>query len=427
MPITALGFLAVFSIGCLVALKRPYVGLLLYFFVYYMHPPGKYWGSFLPEMRWTLIVALITLISTFLHEKNLKAWLKPKETKWFVALFVFVCLQMTWVSYPSFHQEYLVLLFKLLILYFLIVTLINTEKRLMGVVIANAVGAAYIGLNALQTHQSGRFEAAGLPGIKDGNLLAIHLVPIILMTSVLILTNLKRRYLVFVPLALVANLFFMTGSRGGLVGLFAAGLFFIWYSPKEKKVEVIKWASTAVLLGSMLIGPLIIERINKIVTAEQTEDIDKSAYSRFVIIEAQLEMFKENPILGFGHRGTLIQSPYYVDEEFMTQTKIGGRRASHNVTMSFLVDHGLVGSSFFLILVVSAIYKAKIVNAVFEKKPRVALILLSCSSGLVGVMVSSQFSNSKVLEISIWMIALIAAISVIIKQLEKSNSLDIDE
>ncbi|WP_196492543.1 O-antigen ligase family protein [Psychrosphaera haliotis] len=409
------------------ALKRPYVGLLLYFFVYYMHPPGKYWGSFLPEMRWTLIVALITLISTFIHEKNLKAWLKPKETKWLLALFSYICLQMTWVNYPSLHQEYLVLLFKLVILYFIIVTLVNTEKRLIGVIVANAIGAAYIGLEAIQTHQSGRFEAAGLPGIKDGNLLAIHLIPIILMTSVLILTNIKRRYLVFFPLALVANLFFMTGSRGGLVGLVIAGLFFIWYSPKEKKTQVFKWAGIAALLGSMLLGPLIAERMNKVINAQENEEVDKSAYTRIVVIEAQWEMFKDNPVLGFGHRGTLIQSPYYVAEEYMTETAIGGRRASHNITMSFLVDHGLVGSFFFLFLVVGAVYKVKIVNAVFEKNPRVALVLLSCSSGLLGVMVSSQFSNSKVLEISIWMIALIAAISLIMKKDEKHNLLDKDE
>lgn len=409
MPITALGFLAVFMIGCLVALKRPYVGLLLYFFVYYMHPPGKYWGAYIPEMRWTLIVAVITLVSTFIHEKDLKNWLQHKETKWLLALFAYVCLQIAWVDYPWLHQEYLVLLFKLVILYFLIVTLVNTEKRLIGVVIANALGAAYIGLNALQTHQKGRFEAAGLPGINDGNLLAIHLIPVILMASVLILTNIKRRYLIFIPLAFVANLFFMTGSRGGLVGLLVAGLFFVWYSPKEKKAQVIKWASAAALLGSILLGPLIIERINKIVDADQTEEIDKSAYSRFVIIEAQWEMFKDHPILGYGHRGTLIQSPYYIAEEYMTKTEIGGRRASHNITMSFLVDHGVIGSFLFFMLVVTSVFRIRKARKNYNTKPTITLILLASSSGLVGVMASSQFSNSKVLEISIWMIAIIVS------------------
>ncbi|MDB2373825.1 O-antigen ligase family protein [Psychrosphaera haliotis] len=416
MPITALGFLAVFGIGCLATLKRPFVGLLLYFFVFYMHPPGKYWGSFLPEMRWTLIVAVVTLISTLIHEKNLKHWLKPKETKWLFALFAYVCIQMTWVNYPSLQQVYLVLLFKLLVLYFLIITLVTNQKRLIALVVTNCLGAAYIGLNALQTHQNGRFEAAGLPSIEDGNLLAIHLIPVIMMSSVIILTNIKRRYLIFVPLALAANLFFMTGSRGGLVGIVAAGIFFIWYSPKEKKAQVLKWAAAALVLGSMLLGPLILERINTVINSDSNEEIDKSAYSRFVIIEAQWEMFKDHAVLGYGHRGTLTQSPYYLAAEYMTKTDVGGRRGSHNLTMTYLVDHGVIGSFFFLMLVITAIYKVRMTNNTFKNNPVVTLILLSLSSGLVGVMVSSQFSNSKVLEISIWLIALIVSTSFIIKK-----------
>ncbi|MBU2883717.1 O-antigen ligase family protein [Psychrosphaera sp. B3R10] len=409
MPITALFFLAIFALGCIYTLKRPFAGLLLYFFVYYMHPPGKYWGSFIPEMRWTLIVALLTLISTFIHEKDLKAWLKPKETKILLLFFGYVCLQLMWVDIPSLHQVYVILLFKLIVLYFLILTLVNTELRLIAVIVANVLGSAYIGLNAIQTHQRGRFEAAGLPGIEDSNLLSIHLIPIILMSSIIILTNLKRKYFIFIPLALTANLFFMAGSRGGLVGLLISGLFFIWYSPKEKKAQIRKWALAALVLGSMLVGPLIMERVNQVVKADDTESVDKSAYSRFVIIEGQWGMFKDHLLAGYGHRGTLILSPMYIDEEFMTKTEAGGRRGSHNITMSFLVDHGVIGSLLYFLFIISTIKNVKLVQSTFGINSNLSLILLSFVAGLVGVMVASQFSNSKVLEISIWLVALVGA------------------
>ena len=183
MPITALGFLAVFSVGCLVALKRPFVGLLLYFFVFYMHPPGKYWGSFLPEMRWTLIVAVVTLLSTLMHAKNKSAWLKFKESKILLLFFAYTCIQIPIVTFSEVHIDYVILLFKLIIVFFLITTLVDSEKKLIALIAANCIGAAYIGLTALQTHTRGRFEAAGLPGIEDGNLLAIHLIPIIIISS----------------------------------------------------------------------------------------------------------------------------------------------------------------------------------------------------------------------------------------------------
>lgn len=409
MPITALGFLAVFSIGCLVALKRPFVGLLLYFFVFYMHPPGKYWGSFLPEMRWTLIVAVVTLLSTLMHAKNKGAWLKFKESKILLLFFAYTCIQIPIVTFSTVQTDYAILLFKLIIVFFLIITLVNSEKKLIALIVANCIGAAYIGLTALQTHTRGRFEAAGLPGIEDGNLLAIHLIPIIIISSAIVVTNLKKRFLIFVPLALAANLLFMSGSRGGLVGLFVAGVCFVFFAPKLKRTQILKWASVAAVAGLMLVGPLIIERINKVVEASDTEQIDKSAYSRFVIIESQWKMFKDYPVMGFGHRGTLLLSPFYVPEDFMTNTDVGGRRASHNITMSFLVDHGIIGAFLYFLLVFTAFMRVREIKRSGDERINVKLILLGSCSGLLGLMAASQFSNSKVLEISIWLFALIVS------------------
>ena len=416
MPITALVFLAVFSVGCLVALKRPFVGLLLYFFVFYMHPPGKYWGAFLPEIRWTFIVAVVTLLSVIINEKNKKRWLQVGETKLLLIFFAYTCLQLFFVEFTEVQKTYVILLFKLILLFFLIVTLVNTQTRLYQLVIANCLGAAYIGFTALQTHSRGRFEAAGLPGIEDGNLLAIHLIPVIIMASVIILTDLKKKFLIFLPLAFAANLLFMSGSRGGLAGLFVAGLFFIWFSPKEKKQLVRRWAVVAALLGSALTGPLIIDRVNKVIKADEVEKVDKSAYSRVVIIKGQWEMFKDYPVMGYGHRGTLILSPIYISQEFMTKTAIGGRRASHNITMSFLVDHGILGAGIFFTLILTALAKVKLVRTAFSENQISSLVLLGATSGLFGLMAASQFSNSKVLEISIWTIAIIGSCSLLIRE-----------
>lgn len=409
MPITALGFLAVFSIGCLVALKRPFVGLLLYFFVFYMHPPGKYWGAYLPEIRWTFIVAVVTLISTLMHKKNKGAWLQFKESKILLLFFAYSCIQIPIVTFFQVQVDYVILLFKLIIVFFLIITLVDSEKKLITLIAANCIGAAYIGLTALQTHTRGRFESAGLPGIEDGNLLAIHLIPIIIISSAVVVTNLKKRFLIFFPLALAANLLFMSGSRGGIVGLLVAGVCFVFFAPKLKRAQILKWASIAALAGLMLAGPLIVERMNKVVKASDTEQIDKSAYSRFVIIESQWKMFKDYPVLGFGHRGTLLLSPFYVPEDFMTNTDVGGRRASHNITMSFLVDHGIVGAFLYFWLVFTAFMRVREIKCSGDEMINVKLILLGCCSGLLGLMAASQFSNSKVLEVSIWLFALIGS------------------
>lgn len=421
MPITAVAFVFLFTIGLIRSFKSPFLGLLTYFFVYYMHPPGKYWGAALPEIRWTLLIALTTFIGVIFSNYDKKRWLGVKETKIQLLLFTYIAIQCLWVTYSTWQIDYLVLFFKLTLLYFLIVTIVDSEKKLIVIIVTNVLGAAYIGFEAIQTHIGGRFEKAGLPGIEDGNLLSIHLIAIITMTAVLILTNIKKKFFLLVPLAFVANLLFMTGSRGGLVGLVAAGLFLVYFSPRDIKSKAITWSIVAALLATSLLGPLLIARMNQVVDSKE-DGIEKSAQTRIILIESQWEMFKDSPILGFGHRGTLLQSPFYIPEEYMTKTKAGARRASHNFTMTYLVDHGIIGFALISALLFSAIRRVRICREVSHATATMRTVLLGLTSGLTGVLISSQFSNSKVLEINTWLIGLIAASVLILNNIKKSNN-----
>ena len=413
MPITALGFLAVFFVGCLVALKRPFVGLLLYFFVFYMHPPGKYWGAYLPELRWTFIVAIITFLSTLAHEKNKGRWIQSSTSKYIIAFLTFVVVQLPFAISFSWHKEYLVLLVKIVLLYFLVVTIVNTNKRLIWVIVTNVIGAGYIGLNALQTHTRGRFENAGLPSIEDSNLLSIHLIPIVIMGAFLFLSGYfkKKGFLLFIPIAFVGNLIIMTGSRGALGGLAVAGLVALLVATKDYRKRLTLWAAAAIVAISFLSIDLIVERFEAMMVDEEGQVQEKSAASRMVIINAQIEMFKSYLIMGGGHRTTLLLSPIYIPPEYLTQTAIGGVRGSHNLTMSILADHGIVGGFLYAMIIVSALLAARRLIVNRQNEDIVRLLALGLFAGYVGVFAASQFSNSKVMEISFWLFAFITALS----------------
>ena len=422
MPITAIGFVLVFMVGSLFTLKKPLAGILLYFFCFYMHPPGKYWGSFLPEIRWTLIVAVLTLISVFIHEKNKADWLKFKESKLLIAFVLFVGFQFPFVLSPEWHQVYFILLVKLLILYFLLITIINTKAKLVTIIIANLIGCAYIGFTALQTHGGGRFERAGLPSIDDSNLLAIHVIPIVVTGAFLFLSNaVKKKYWLLIPLAFAGNLIIMSGSRGAIGALAVTGLFLILFSAKDFKGTLIKWGAVALLALSFVSIDLIVQRIASITEAESSEEIDTSAQSRMVIINAQIEMFKENLLIGNGHRTTLLLSPLYIDKKYLTDTTAGALRGSHNLTMTMLTDHGIIGGTLFFLIIFGVFKMGLSVSKNKEYDRDLRLITLGLTGGMFGIIVASQFSNSKVLEISIWMIALIASASSITKKAKKSN------
>lgn len=422
MPITALGFLAVFAIGCLVALKRPFVGLLLYFFVFYMHPPGKYWGAYIPELRWTFIVAIITLISTFVHEQNKSEWISAKSSKYLLAFLAFVAIQTPFAISTAWHKEYLVLLIKIVLLYFLIVTIVTSRKRLIWVIVTNLIGAGYIGLNALQTHSRGRFENAGLPSIEDSNLLAIHMLPILMMGAFIFLSGYFKKYgyLLVIPLAFIGNLIIMTGSRGAIGALIVAGFSALLFATKDFRGRLYKWGFIALIAVSSLSINLIIDRFEAMLADNEGQIQEKSAASRMVIINGQLEMFKTKILFGGGHRTTLLLSPYYIPPEYLTRTAIGGVRGSHNLTMSILTDHGLIGGSVYFMLVLTCILSARriVKNRNYSSQDR--LIALGLLSGYIGILAASQFSNSKVMEISVWMFAFIASLELILKKKDTS-------
>jgi hypothetical protein len=412
MPITALGFLGIFVIGCLVTLKRPFIGLLLYFFVFYMHPPGKYWGAYLPEVRWTFIVAVLTLISLFINEKEIGKWLSFHGSKLLITFSVLIVVQSPFVISFAWHKEYIILFIKMMILFFLMVTLINSKQRLIQTILLNLLCAGYIGYTALQNHGGGRFENAGLPSIEDSNLLAIHMVPMVILGALLFLTDYydKKKYLLLLPLAFVGNLIIMTSSRGAIAGLLVAGCFILFFAVKEFKGRLIKWGAVTLIALSFLSLDLIIDRFKAISPGEEGGVVEKSAGSRVVIINAQFEMFKSYFFIGGGHRTTLLLSPDYIPKEYLTKTAIGGVRGSHNLTMSILADHGVIGGMILFTLVLGAIRQGVKISRNVEIDKNLRLISLGAAGALVGVMASSQFANSKVMEITIWMIAFITII-----------------
>jgi len=428
MPLTAIGFVLIFSVGALVALRKPFIGLLLYFFCFYMHPPGKYWGAYLPEIRWTFIVAIVTIIGVLFSKENKTEWLRPKQSKLLIAFAIFVIIQTPFAISFDWHKEYAILLIKLLIVYFLIITLVNSKSRLIALIVTNLMGAAYIGLNALQTHTGGRLESAGLPSIDDSNLIAIHMIAIVFLGGFLFLSlkNWKWKIGIGLLLALSGNLILMSASRGGVGALAITGALLIIFSPSDFRMRFMKWGAIALLVVSSLTIDMIINRMGSAISSEG-EEVDKSAQSRMVIINAQIEMVKDSPIFGNGHRTTLLLSPAFIPEEYMTKTKVGQLRGSHNVTLSYLADHGIIGGGIMLLVIVLTILSSLKTSKNNTLDKDVRLFALGVSCALLGSFIASQFSNSKVLEVTFWLLALCIVVENLVSSTSDERKASINE
>lgn len=89
MSIRALLWLTGFFGGALLAVSiHPFYGLAIYYLDYYSHPPLRWWGNSVPDLRWSLLAAAVLFIAYNVRRSaisyDLKVWMFP-QTKWFVA------------------------------------------------------------------------------------------------------------------------------------------------------------------------------------------------------------------------------------------------------------------------------------------------------------------------------------------------------
>jgi len=410
MPITALFFILIYLILAIMAFtKRPIYGLYGYLFAFYMHPPSKYWGYALPELRWSLIIAVITLMALFLKkEKDEKFILFYfRETKLFFAFVLYVLIQYFWAWNTIIHTEYIFMSFKFLLLIIVIQNCIKDEKDVIQFIIVNLLGAAYVSYIGISQHAGGRFEGIGGPGLSETNEISQHLGVILIMSSYLLLCKLKKSYwLIVLPIALLLNAIMYTQSRGAILALVLAAVVAIFYAPKNVKKQFFMFALLGGVVFSVLLGPRMIERFNGLQINDDGAIKEKSANTRIVVIKAQWEMFKENPIFGYGHKGTIFLSSAYIPREYLTS----GIRASHNFIMAILVDHGVIGAALYFSVIISCIRRMQVSAKKTLRSERSRLIrtlIIGVTISLVFLMLGGFGANNKVMEVDIWLYALI--------------------
>jgi O-antigen ligase len=372
-----------------------------------MHAPTQWWGASLPDIRWSLIAALVTGVSLLIHRpKEGFSFFSFAENKLMFALLVLVSIQYLWVSHPELHIEYVFLLAKFVALMFLMQNIVKTAEDIKVIIFANIIGTAFLSYYGMSTTSGGRMESIG--NGWDSNLVGMHLSAMVVLGGYFLLDKFRPSHIVLViAMGVILMGLFMTESRGALIALASTGVLAILFRPSSKRKKFYVFCFSGAFAASILMGPQILERFDGMNKDNVGEIKDRSAESRLVIIKAQFEMWSDSLITGHGHRGTLFLSPQYISQEFTTT---GGLRASHNVAMSFLVDHGIIG--FFLyfsviFLCARRIFDYKTIEAPSHEDSFYSNALLGSILALYCFMAGGMFSNNKKVETDILLIALI--------------------
>lgn len=420
--LTALAFLTgFFTLLGLALFRHPIFGLYAYMATFYIHPPSRWWAQNLPDLRWALLSAGVTLLALFIHRSRLQ----PGRAPWYasvpgtmlIAFVTWFWVQSFWALDADAHRQAAIQLSKYLVAFYLIHRLAETPERLRDILLVHVAGCMYLGIIALMTDNfvEGRLNGVGGPGIDDANSLGMFLGTGVVAAAILALVERGwRRISCIVAAPVILNGIVLAASRGAFLGVLAGGLVLFIVKPPQYRRLFWVFAVIGTIGAVSLMDQRFIDRMLSITDAvEHTEEIDSSAQSRWELKAAQLRMFAEYPF-GSGHKGTAALSPRFLDAKWLTyrpgEDESAAARASHNTFLTALVEQGIPGAIIYVVLVAWGVLNVmRLWRAVRTGRPREAAYGGAAAAALAVVLIAGVFTDYLMAEVQIWMLALLAA------------------
>ncbi len=412
MGLTGLLFLAAYAAGCILALARhPIFGLITYVAAFYLHPPSRWWGQAMPDLRWSLMAAAVTVLGVMMNKRlpARRGLFRKPPVIGLVAFIAWLVLQIPLALDSEYHMILLTLYAKYLLLMVLMYKCIDSVEHLLMFLWAHVLGCLYLGWIVFTTYVGGRFEGFGGPDINEANAGAMQIVTGIFFGSALFLGgSMRDKAILFGGMPFIVNAVIATMSRGAFLAAGVGGLIFNYFTPRKYRKRVRLLSVLALVLFILLTNPLYWARMASLKQAgEEVEGADTGS-DRVVLMKAQVQMFASHP-LGCGHRCTAVLSPYYLDDEYLTTNAAGVRaRASHSTIMTMLVEHGIPGVIFYALLVLWLIVAVwRLARRLRDEDGFLATLVPAIGAATAALTVGDLFVDYLKMEVRFWLITLL--------------------
>jgi len=233
--------LVVFGLLPLV-LRRPQVGIYLWCWISYMNPHRLAYG-FAMTFPWAYLIAISTMMG-MLFSKEPKRILWTRETILIAVLLGWAAITSLNAFFPDLAWEGWIKFFKILLMTFVTIIVINNRERLQGVVWMIALSLGFFGIKGgiFTIAHGGVYRVQGPPGtfIDGNNEMALALVMTVPLIRYLHLQE-SRRWLktgLMGAMLLTAIAAIGSQSRGALLGMLAMGAF-LWFKSRNKIVTAL--------------------------------------------------------------------------------------------------------------------------------------------------------------------------------------------
>jgi len=346
--------------------KIAFALLLIFTILVYLRPQDHF--TFLVPLRLPLFTSVSALILLFFSssQKQIMGFVSGREIKTFFLLTIVVLIAIPFSVWPGgttrfVYETYI----RLIILYFLIVTTVNSINRLKVLIGLVVILSVFLALDAAYKYIIGDFTRGRVYGMGSGlfsdpNDLALGLVMAMPFSFYICVSQRKvwKKFIFGALFFIILYATITTYSRAGFLGIIVVGSLIFWDLLKRKKTIILMVVMSCIFIVYAIAPPGYTDRIYTIFYTD--EDRTGSAQERLFILETGWEAFKQRPLLGAGLSSFEVMY-YEISKES------GGWKASHNTYLQVLVETGILGFSLFILLIYYGFNNLNIVRKTLVK------------------------------------------------------------
>lgn len=341
-----------------VCLLRPWIGVLVWFWIAFMSPHRLTWG-FAFNLPVAMIVGGATLIGLLFTRDR-----KPISSEPEIVLIAIISVHFTVTTlfamvpesaWPKWDQ-----VMKILLMTLVTTMLIYGRARITALLYVITLSIGFYGLKGgLWSLLRGGMERVRGPTrsfIEDNNALALALVMVIPLLLALAHEQ-ERRWVRWglysiAGVSVIATIF--TYSRGGLLGL-AVIIFLLLLQSKRRVLAMLTVVAAGVFL--LWFAP---DKLYKRAETIGTYQEDSSAMLRFQAWSVSLNLALERPLTGGGFKIENLPDEVwlsYADRQFDKWGSIA--RSPHSIYFGPLGEHGFVGLFLFVALLGTTLWSLR--------------------------------------------------------------------
>lgn len=363
--------------------------LCIYFFFEYVRPQSLY--PVIDILPWAQLFLAATILAAISDRSA--TWVSNVENKLFIVFALIIVLSSIFAFRPAVAYDYKEVMGGWLIVYFLVITIVNTEKRLLLFLLAYCLFNLKMSQHGAIGWASRGFSFAsygliGAPGwFRNSGEYAIQMLiygPLAL-AIVISLKGYWGRYKKWLFYAFAATGYMAVigaSSRGAQIGLAVVG---IWFLLKQKNGFKGLLVITAIALALYYLLPEEqMQRFREM--GEDKDSLQRLAYWEYGLSS----VIPKHPLLGVGYHNWVDYVSFAVPEGMGPYQKV---QESHNIYIQAASELGITGLIGFILLIIYAFVnnaRTRVLAKSFENK---LLFNLSYAldAGLIGYLVAGSF------------------------------------